>query len=53
MISMGTAHADTPYIDTYPSPDPYDVLFGASGQQGIDDAALDSQLALTNPTGEG
>jgi hypothetical protein len=52
MISMGTAHADTPYIDTYPSPDPYDVLFGASGQQGIDDAALDSQLALTNPTGE-
>ena len=30
MLSMGTAHADTPvYVDTYSPPDPYDVLFGA------------------------
>ena len=54
MISMGTAHADitTPFIDPYTPPDPYDVLFGAMGAQGIDNAALDSQLALTNSAGE-
>ncbi|MBV8178855.1 MAG: hypothetical protein JOY55_13595 [Mycobacterium sp.] len=54
MLSMGTAHADitTPYIDPYTPPDPYDVLFGAMGQQGIDNALLDSNLATSNPTGD-
>jgi hypothetical protein len=54
MLSMGTAHADitTPYVDTASPPDPYEVLFGAMGAQGTDNAALDSQLLLTNPTGD-
>lgn len=54
MLSMGAAHADitTPYVDPYSPPDPYDVLFGAQGAQGLDNAALDSQLALTNSSGE-
>ncbi len=54
MLSMGAAHADitTPYVDPYSPPDPYDVLFGAQGAQGPDNAALDSQLALTNSSGE-
>jgi hypothetical protein len=52
MLSMGAAHADitTPYIDPYTPPDPYDVLFGAQGTQGADDAQLDTNAALSNPT---
>jgi hypothetical protein len=54
MLSMGTAHADitTPYVDTYSPPDPYDVLFGAEGTQGADNATLDSNLAVSNPSGD-
>jgi hypothetical protein len=52
MLSMGTAHADTPYVDPYTPPDPYDVLFGAEGTQGADNATLDTNLALSNPTGD-
>ena len=54
MLGMGTAHADitTPYVDTHSLPDPYDVLFGAQGTQGADNALLDSNLLTTNPTGD-
>jgi hypothetical protein len=51
VLSMGTAHA-TPYIDPYLPPDPYDVLFGARGWQGLENAKLDANLLLTNPTGD-
>jgi hypothetical protein len=53
-LSMGTAHADItiPFIDPYSPPDPYDVLFGAMGTQGVDNAILDSNLATSNPTGD-
>lgn len=53
-LSMGTAHADitTPFPDPYAVPDPYDVLFGAQGTQGADNALLDGNLLTTNPTGE-
>jgi hypothetical protein len=51
MFSMGTAHAD-PFVDPYPAPDPYDVLFGAQGTQGIDDNNLDTNLAISNPAGD-
>jgi hypothetical protein len=56
-LSMGTAHADTPIVDVYSSPDPYDVLFGAEGgttanSQGADNALLDTNLATSNPTGD-
>jgi hypothetical protein len=52
-LSMGTAHADTPIIDVYSPPDPYDVLFGAEGgltanSQGADNALLDSNLSAAN-----
>ena len=33
-LSMGTANA-TPFVDPYLPPDPYDVLFGAQGTQGV------------------
>lgn len=54
LLSMGTAHADItlPFIDPYSPPDPYDVLFGAEGTQGADNALLDSNLFTTNPTGD-
>ena len=52
MIGMGTAHADV--TDTYPAPDPYDVLFGsagtAAGTQGYDNNVLDSELLSSNPS---
>jgi hypothetical protein len=51
-LSMGTAHADTVFIDTYTPPDPYDVLFGAQGTQGADNALLDTNLFTSNPTGD-
>lgn len=56
-LSMGTAHADTPIIDVYTSPDPYDVLFGAEGgttpgSQGAENALLDTNLATSNPAGD-
>jgi hypothetical protein len=53
MLGVGTAHADVtvPLPDPYSTPDPYDVLFGGAGQQGIDNALLDSNLATSNPTG--
>lgn len=50
-LSMGTAHA-APFDDIYPSPDPYDVLFGAQGTQGADNALLDGTLLTSNPTGD-
>ena len=54
MLSMGTAHAtpDVPYMDPYPAPDPYDVLFGAMGAQGASDNTLDTNLAISNPAGD-
>jgi hypothetical protein len=54
MIGMGTAHADitTPFVDPYSPPNPYDVLFGAQGTQGADNALLDGNLLTTNPTGD-
>jgi hypothetical protein len=51
MLGMGTANAD-PFIDPYPSPDPYDVLFGAEGTQGVDNNLLDGTLFTSNPTGD-
>jgi hypothetical protein len=42
---MGTANAD-PFPDPYPAPDPYTVLFGAMGDQGLANHALDTSLAL-------
>jgi hypothetical protein len=51
MLSMGTAHADTPYVDTYAPNDPYDVLFGAQDGQGADNATLDTSLFESNPSG--
>jgi len=50
-LSMGTAHAD-PFLDPYPAPDPYDVLFGAMGSQGASNALLDTNLAISNPSGD-
>jgi hypothetical protein len=52
---MGMAHADTPITDVYPSPDPYDVLFGAEGgltpdSQGAENALLDTNAATSDPT---
>jgi hypothetical protein len=54
MLSMGTAHADItlPFVDPYSPPDPYDVLFGAEGAQGADNAILDGNLLTSNPTGD-
>jgi hypothetical protein len=51
MIGMGTAHADTPYVDTFAPNDPYDVLFGAEGTQGTENATLDAELLASNPSG--
>jgi hypothetical protein len=48
---MGTAHA-SPFIDPYLPPDPYDVLFGAMGTQGVDNNLLDGTLFTSNPTGD-
>jgi hypothetical protein len=50
-LSMGTAHA-SPFLDPYLPPDPYDVLFGAQGTQGIDNNLLDGTLFTSNPTGD-
>jgi hypothetical protein len=50
-LSMGTAHA-SPFIDPYLPPDPYDVLFGAQGTQGVDNNLLDGTLFTSNPTGD-
>ena len=44
MLGMGIAHAD-PIVDNYPAPDPYVVLFGANGGQGVADNSLDTTLA--------
>ena len=44
MLGMGIAHAD-PIVDSYPAPDPYVVLFGANGGQGVADNSLDTTLA--------
>jgi hypothetical protein len=62
-VGMGTAHAD-PVVDTYyDSPgiitagdtfspnDAYDILFGSSGTQGVDNAALDLSDAQANLPG--
>jgi hypothetical protein len=62
-IGMGTAHADTPYVDTYADTpgvatagdtvlpnDAYDILFGAEGTQGVDNAALDVSSADSSVT---
>jgi hypothetical protein len=51
-LSMGIAHADTPFPDPYLSPDPYAVLFGAEGTQGADNNLLDGTLFTSNPTGD-
>ncbi len=54
LISLGTAGAagaDPIVVDTYPPPDPYDVLFGAEGAQGAANATLDSELLDQNPGG--
>ena len=50
-LSMGTAHADTVIARSRPlrRDDPYDVLFGAQGTQGVDNALLDWQLAHYKP----
>jgi len=48
-LSMGTANA-TPFPDPYSPPDPYDVLFGAAGQQGIDNNLLDIATAEKDPS---
>ena len=48
-LSMGTAHADTPFTDPYTAPDPYDVLFGAQGTQGADNALLDGDFVDVKP----
>ena len=56
-IGMGAAHADpTVIVDTFPQPDPYDILFGAAGgdtlnSQGYDNAQLDTSLFESNPSG--
>jgi hypothetical protein len=50
-LSMGTAHA-SPFIDPYLPPDPYDVLFGAQGAQGADNAILDSNLFTQSATND-
>jgi hypothetical protein len=39
-LGMGTAHADV-FLDPYTAPDPYAVLFGAEGAQGIANNNLD------------
>jgi hypothetical protein len=49
-IGMGSAHA-TPFPDPFASPDPYDVLFGAAGTQGTENATLDTELFESNPSG--
>ncbi len=49
-VGMGTAHADTPFPDPYSPPDPYDVLFGAAGDQGVANNNLDLVDAAQNPT---
>jgi hypothetical protein len=51
MLSMGTAHA-TPFVDPYFPPDPYDVLFGAQGAQGADNAILDANLFTQSPAND-
>ena len=50
-LSMGVANA-SPFIDPYLPPDPYDVLFGAMGTQGVDNMNLDNSLFLSNPSGD-
>jgi hypothetical protein len=50
-LSMGIANA-SPFIDPYLPPDPYDVLFGAQGAQGVDNNLLDGTLFTSNPTGD-
>jgi hypothetical protein len=49
-VGMGTAHADTAFPDPYTAPDPYDVLFGAQGGQGVADNNLDLVDAAKNPS---
>jgi hypothetical protein len=44
-IGMGTVHADTPFPDPYTAPDPYAVLFGSQGTQGVADNNLDFQAS--------
>jgi hypothetical protein len=46
-LSMGTAHA-SPFPDPYAAPDPYDVLFGAAGDQGVANNNLDLVDAAQN-----
>ncbi|WP_343571515.1 hypothetical protein [Mycobacterium sp.] len=63
-VGMGTAHADTPVVDSYADGsavaatgdtfkpnDAYDMLFGSHGTQGVDNAALDLSDAQSNLTG--
>ncbi|WP_343709767.1 hypothetical protein [Mycobacterium sp.] len=51
-VGMGTASADivSPFADPYAAPDPYDVLFGAQGAQGIANSNLDASALTSNPT---
>ena len=45
----GTGTLDNPVVDLYPEQDPYVDLYGAMGQQGVDDEAASVALAQSNP----
>ena len=49
-IGMGAANA-APFVDPYGPNDAYTELFGAMGNQGVDNHLLDVNAAIANPAG--